>query len=120
MRAVLAATHHMNYPEIQQKTFVILLVAFSLAFIAILLPFYGAVFWAVVLAILFSPFYRKLLIKMNQRSNLAALATLGICMIVVIIPLVLISISLAHEANNLYNNIRSGEINFGVFFQKVV
>ncbi len=66
MRAVQAATHHMNYPEIQHKTFLILLVAFSLAFVAILLPFYGAVFWAIVLAILFSPFYRKLLIKMNQ------------------------------------------------------
>jgi len=110
----------MNYPEIQQKTFVILLVAFSLAFLAILLPFYGAVFWAVVLATLFSPFYRALLIKMNQRSNLAALATLVICMIVVIIPLVLISISLAHEATDVYNSIRSGEINFGLFFQKVV
>jgi predicted PurR-regulated permease PerM len=120
MRAVQTAIHHMNYPEIQQKTFVILLVAFSLAFLAILLPFYGAVFWAVVLATLFSPFYRALLIKMNQRSNLAALATLVICMIVVIIPLVLISISLAHEATDVYNSIRSGEINFGLFFQKVV
>ncbi len=120
MRAAQAATHHMNYPEIQQKTFLTLLVVFSLAFIAILLPFYGAVFWAAVLAILFSPFYRKLLIKMNQRANLAALATLGICMVVVIIPLVLISISLVHEATNLYNNLRSGQIDFGVFFQRIV
>ena len=38
----------MNYPEIQQKTFLALLIAFSLAFIGILLPFYGAVFWAAV------------------------------------------------------------------------
>ena len=120
MRAAQATTHHMNYPEIQQKTFMILLIAFSLAFIAILLPFYGAVFWAIVLAILFSPFYRKLLIKLNQRSNLAALATLAICMIVVVIPLVLISISLVHEATNLYGTIRSGQLDFSIFFQKIV
>jgi predicted PurR-regulated permease PerM len=110
----------MNYPEIQQKTFLALLIAFSVAFIGILLPFYGAVFWAAVLAILFSPFYRKLLIKMNQRSNMAALATLGICLVVVILPLVLISISLVHEATNLYSNIRSGQLNFSVYFEKVV
>lgn len=110
----------MNYPEIQQKTFLMLLVVFSLAFVAILLPFYGAVFWAAVLAILFAPFYRKLLIKMNQRSNLAALATLAICLVVVVIPLVLISISLVHEASNLYGSIRSGQLDFGVFFQKIV
>lgn len=110
----------MNYPEIQQKTFLMLLVVFSLAFVAILLPFYGAVFWAAVLAILFAPFYRKLLIKMNQRSNLAALATLAICLVVVIIPLVLIAISLVHEATNLYGTLRSGQLDFGIFFQKIV
>ena len=120
MRAAHTATHSMNYPEIQQKTFLGLLIIFSLAFIGILLPFYGAVFWAAVLAILFSPFYRKLLIKMNQRSNLAALTTLGICLVLVIIPLVLISISLVHEASALYTNIRSGQLDFGVFFQKVI
>ncbi|MDO8304491.1 AI-2E family transporter [Herminiimonas sp.] len=110
----------MNYPEIRQKTFLLLLVAFSIAFLVILLPFYGAVFWAIVLAILFAPFHRKLLIKTHQRANLAALATLVICLVVVIIPLVLISISLVQEASLLYNNIRSGQINFGLFFQKVV
>lgn len=110
----------MNYPEIQQKTFLTLLIVFSLAFIAVLLPFYGAVFWAMVLAIIFSPFYRMMLIKMKQRSNLAALATLAICMVVVIIPLVLISISLVHEATTLYGSIRSGQLDFGVFFQKIV
>lgn len=120
MRNAHKAIESMNYSEIQQKTFLALLIAFSFAFIGILLPFYGAVFWASVLAILFSPFYRKMLIKMNQRSNLAALATLGICLVLVILPLILISISMVHEASNLYNNIRSGQINFGAYFEKVV
>lgn len=110
----------MNTPDIQQKTFLLLLIAFTLAFIWILLPFYGAVFWAVVLAILFSPFYRMLLDRMNGRANMAAVSTLLICLLVVVLPLVLISISLAHEASTLYESIRSGQINFGVFFQKIV
>lgn len=110
----------MNSPEIQQKTFLILLIVFTLAFIWVLLPFYGAVFWAVVLAILFSPFYRRLLVMMRHHANLAAVSTLVICLVVVVLPLTLISIALAHEASSLYESIRSGQINFGVFFQKIV
>ena len=66
----------MNNPQLQQKTFLILLIAVSLAFVWILIPFYGAVFWAAVLAILFAPFYRRLLHAMQKRRNLAALTTL--------------------------------------------
>jgi predicted PurR-regulated permease PerM len=110
----------MNYPEIQQKTFLMLLIVFTLAFVWVLLPFYGAVFWAVVLAILFSPSHRKLLHKMNRHENLAAITTLVLCLIVVVLPLTLISISLAHEASTVYQNIKSGQINFGVFFQNVI
>ena len=71
----------MNHPELQQKTFLILLILVSIAFGWILLPFYGAVFWGAVLAILFAPFYRRLLARMHQRPNWAALTTLVICLI---------------------------------------
>lgn len=110
----------MNYPDIQQKTFLRLLVISTIAFVAILLPFYGAVFWAVVLAVLFTPFYRKMLARLNRHENLAAIATLLICLIVVVLPLVLIFISLAQEASTVYQNVKSGQLNFGGFFQKVV
>jgi predicted PurR-regulated permease PerM len=109
---------YMDYPKIRQKTFLILLVAFTIAFIVILLPFYGAVFWSIVLAILFAPFHRKLLTKMPKSPNLAATATLLICLVVVILPLVLISISLVREASVAYNDIRAGQIDFAGFIQK--
>tara|TARA_R110001599_G_scaffold64023_5_gene179766 strand:+ start:78240 stop:79319 length:1080 start_codon:yes stop_codon:yes gene_type:complete len=110
----------MNTPAIQQKFFLLLLTIFTLAFIGILLPFYGAVFWAFVLAILFSPFYRKMLRKMPTHENMAAVLTLLICIVVVVIPMILISISLAHEASGVYENIRSGQLDFGIFFQKII
>jgi predicted PurR-regulated permease PerM len=110
----------MNYQQIQQKTFLWLLVILSIAFVAVLLPFYGAVFWSVVLAILFTPFYRKMLVRLNRHENLAAIATLLICLVVVVLPLTLISISLAQEATTVYQSARSGQINFGGFFEKVV
>jgi len=110
----------MNFPQIQQKTFLWLLVILSIAFIGILLPFYGAVFWSLVLAILFTPFYRRMLVRLNRHENLAAITTLLICLIVVVLPLTLISISLVQEATTVYQNVRSGQINFGGFFQRVM
>ena len=41
-------------PYLEDKAFLLLLIAVSLAFAWILWPFYVAVFWAVVLAVLFS------------------------------------------------------------------
>ena len=45
----------MQNPTFEQKAFILLLVLVTIAFFWILLPFYGAVFWAMVLAVVFSP-----------------------------------------------------------------
>ena len=110
----------MNSSEFQQKAFVLLLVVVSLAFIWILLPFYGAVFWGSVLAIIFTPFHRRLLAMMNQRKNLAALTTLLLCLIIVILPFTFMAAALLQEGLMVYQRIRSGDLNFGAYFQQVV
>jgi predicted PurR-regulated permease PerM len=110
----------MNYTELQQKTFLLLLIVVTLAFGWILWPFYGAVFWSAVLAILFTPLYRRMLVAMGQRRNLAALATLLLCLIVVIFPLTMITASLIQEGATVYQNIRSGQLDFGAYFQQVI
>jgi predicted PurR-regulated permease PerM len=110
----------MNTPELQRKTFLLMLIAVSLAFAWILLPFYGAVFWGSVLAIIFTPFYRKLLALMKQRPNLAALITLLICLIAVILPVIVMTVSMLQEGVVVYQRIRSGELNFGAYFQQVM
>jgi predicted PurR-regulated permease PerM len=110
----------MNHPELQHKFFLFLLVLVSLAFGWILLPFYGAVFWAAVLAILFAKPYRWLLIRMRQRRNSAALITLALCLVLVILPITLITISLVQDAAEVVARIRSGEINFSTYFQQMI
>jgi predicted PurR-regulated permease PerM len=110
----------MNHPELHQRIFLSLLLAVSLAFGWILWPFYGALFWGTVLAILFEPFYRKLLAAMHQKSNLAALATLLLSLIIVIIPLALITAALVQEGAQVYEQIRSGHLNFGAYFQQII
>jgi len=110
----------MNSPDLQRKVFLFLLAAVTAAFVWILLPFFGAVLWAVALAILFTPLYRVLLGKMPGRRNLAALATLAICLVIVIIPLAVVAVSLVQEASLVTQRIRSGEINFVRYLQQII
>jgi predicted PurR-regulated permease PerM len=110
----------MNSPELQQKVFLLLLIVISLAFGWILLPFFGAIFWSSVLAIIFVPFYRWLLERLRQQQNLAALTTLLLCLIMVILPFTFIAASLLQEGVVFYQRIRSGELNFGAYFEQVM
>lgn len=110
----------MNHPELHQKTFLFLLLAVSLAFGWILWPFHGALFWGTVLAILFEPFHRQLLAAMRQRRNLAALTALLLALVIVIFPLALVTAALVQEAAVVYQQIRSGTLDFGAYFQQII
>ena len=66
--------------------FLLLVIAVSLAFAWILWPFFSAVLWATVLAIVFAPLYRRILHSIGQHPNLAALTTLLIVVTLVILP----------------------------------
>jgi len=107
-------------PKLERSFFYILLALLTLAFCAVLWPFYGAVFWGSVLALMFQPLYRWSLRHMRGRQNLAALATLGVILLLVILPLTLVGISLVQEVTALYVKVKAGEINFGRYFERVV
>lgn len=104
---------------LEDKAFLTLIVAVSLAFAWILWPFFGAVLWGAVIAILFAPLYRRLSSSMRHRRNLAALATLGIIVVMVILPLTLITVSLVQEAASVYAKIQSRDVSLGQYFQQV-
>lgn len=110
----------MTPSSLQSKAFISLLITVSVAFAAILWPFYEAVFWGIALAILFAPLHRLLLRRMPRRRNLAALATLALCLVVVILPMTLLSISLLQEATHIYGRLRSGQLDMGAYFQQIV
>ena len=110
----------MNPPTLQSRTLLLLLTVVTLAFGAILWPLNGAIFWGVVLAILFTPLHRRLQRRMPRRRNLAALATLGVCLVIVILPVTLIGASLVQEASVAYERARSGQLNFGAYLQQVL
>jgi predicted PurR-regulated permease PerM len=94
-----------------------LVVAVSLAFAWILWPFFGAVLWAIVLAIVFAPLYWRIVHLIGQRPNLAALATVLIILTLVIVPLSYAAAALVEQAADLYARIQSGDLNLGNIFK---
>lgn len=108
-----------DVPALEDKTFLFLVIAVSLAFGWILWPFYGAVLWGVILAIVFGPLYRRLLRSMRQRRNLAALATVITILVMVILPITVIAALLVQEGVSTYERIQSGDLNIGRYFQQV-
>ncbi|WP_163000042.1 AI-2E family transporter, partial [Pseudomonas viridiflava] len=100
----------MNETVQQYKTLLLLLVGVTIAFIWILLPFYGAVFWAVILGIIFAPLQRRLLLRFGWSRNLTSLCTLMICLVIAILPVIIISALLVQEGTTLYKNVETGQL----------
>ena len=109
-----------NLPGLEDKTFLLLVIAISLAFAWILWPFFGVVLWGTILAILFAPLYRRLLKVSGQRRTVSSLATVTIVLLIVILPLTLIGALLVQEGLSVYERFQSGELNFGRYFQQVL
>lgn len=109
-----------NAPGLENKAFLWLLILVSLAFAWVLWPLQGAVFWGAVIAIVFAPVYRALLRRWNGRSNLAALATLVLIVLMVVLPLMLLTGALVREGAALYQRVQSGELNFARYFEQVL
>jgi len=103
---------------LEDRAFLVLLVAVSLAFAWTLWPFSGSILWGVILAIVFVPLYRHMLRLLRQRPSPAALATLATIVVSVILPVTLIGALLVQEGTVLYNRIQSGEIDLGRYFQR--
>ena len=95
--------------DLEQRALTLLLFVVSLAFGWILLPFYGTILWGSIIALLFAPLYRWLLPRLRRRRTLAALLTLLVALVIVVIPFALVSAALVHEAALVYERVDSGE-----------
>jgi predicted PurR-regulated permease PerM len=94
----------------QQATFIALVIAVSIAFIFLLLPFYSALLWAAILALLFRPLNRWLLWRTKGRRNTAAGLSVLACACLVVVPGTVLLGILAQDATSFYERITSGEV----------
>lgn len=77
----------------------------TIAAVWLVLPYYGAILWAIILAILFRPLNQFLNHRLGGRRNLSASLTLLTCIFLVVIPGTAVLTAFAQESMVLYMRI---------------
>lgn len=104
--------------ESDKKVTRVLLVAVTMALGWILLPFWGMLLWSVIISVLFAPLNRLILKRWPGRCNLAALLTMLVVLLIVVLPFFAITAALVHEWTQFYAQLQSGEVNPGRFWRQ--
>ncbi|NOL49055.1 AI-2E family transporter [Pelistega europaea] len=95
------------------------LLLITAGFLYLLKPFFTAIFWSVIFAVLFRPVYRFLLKKIPNYRNTSAIITLLCAILIAIIPISLIIGTATKEVVTLYGRIQSGELDLGLYADHV-
>lgn len=93
---------------VEEQTFLWLVVLTTIAFGVIIWPYFGAVLWGVVAAIIVTPLYRWLVRVTRGREGLSAILSVVAVILLGVIPLMAVASSLVAEATELYQRIQSG------------
>ena len=110
----------MNTPRLHNIVFLSLLLLVTLAFGWVLSPYFGAVFWAMILAMLFNAPFQWFKRKFRGRATLAALVTMIICLVIVVLPLALVGMSLVSDIVAFTQRVNNGEIDYRHYYQQVL
>ena len=102
----------MKLKGINEGFFILLLLLTTIAFCFVLKAYYSSIFWAVILAVLFYPLKTRIRAWLGDRNALAAFLTLLVICLIVFIPLVIVTTSLAYEGNQLYQTVSQNRGNF--------
>ncbi|MBE0474370.1 AI-2E family transporter [Rhodoferax sp.] len=113
-------THRATSPSAPRESWalLVLLALVTVALGSILLPFFAAIMWGLILSLLFTPLHRWLLPRLGQRPTLTALCTLSVALLIVILPTTLVLLLFAQEAAWFYQGLQSGDINPSLYFHR--
>lgn len=92
--------------------FILIVFIVTLAFFDVLSPYYSAILWAAILAVIFNPVKNKIRTRLGERNGLAALMTIVIICLIVFTPLAIILSSLAYELNLVYSKLQHNDTQF--------
>ena len=96
-------------PIFRDRMFIVLVTVVTLALAYVVSPVVVALFWATVLAIMFTPVYRWVASRLGDRPNLTALATVACVILVVVVPVAIVAALLVQEAGALGAELTSGK-----------
>lgn len=108
----------LNSPLLQSKALLWLLMIVTVLFAVVLWPLSGAVSWAVFMAIVFSSLQERSAMVCRGRRGWAALGTLIVIVVSVLLPMALLAVAVTHEAAAFYERFKSGDIQLSQYFQR--
>lgn len=105
---------------LERRSFLVLLGIVTLLFAFIMRPFWTAIFWAVVVAVIFSPLQSQIQSRLGTAKTLTALSTLLLGFVIVIIPTLALLSTFIQEGANLYSKIEAREIRPEQYIDQVI
>jgi predicted PurR-regulated permease PerM len=112
-------TNGRNHNKLEQRSFLAMLILVTLLFLYLLKPFFGAIFWACILSLVFYPLHRRFIKYWGKRRNLAAVTTLALGVVIAIIPTLLVLGAFFQQGANLYQRLESGDLNPGAYVEQI-
>jgi len=105
---------------LQGKALLALVFAATALFAAVLWPLAGAISWAIFIAVVFAPMQERAARRLRGRRGWAAIVTLAVIVVMVLLPMTMLGVAVAHEASALYARLKSGDIQLADYFQKMM
>lgn len=105
--------------KLETRTFLLFLFIVTVGFLMILKPFFGTIFWACAITVIFYPMQTRLLKRFKGRTNTSALLTLTACILIVVLPVTMLVSSVVAEGAAYYKKLESGEVDPTQYIEQV-
>ncbi|QFT76615.1 AI-2E family transporter [Erythrobacter sp. THAF29] len=109
--------HHTS--EVEQVSFLLILAAVTILLVWIAWPFATALLWSALAAIMFQPLYKWVLVKVRGKRNPAALITLTIILLAVILPAFWIGAMVVEQALGVIAALQENPIDLAAWASQV-
>ncbi|HEX5094185.1 MAG TPA: AI-2E family transporter [Burkholderiales bacterium] len=99
--------------------FALVVAVVTIGFAWILSPFFEAILWAVILAILFAPLQWWLRARLGGRANLSSLLTLLAIVVIVIVPVAFVASTSLQELQAARAKFQAGNLGLGGYLERM-
>lgn len=96
-----------------------LVVVLTILLFFVLSGFFQPIFWAVLMGVLFQPVQNWFESRLKGRTSLAALMTLVVILVTVLVPTLLVAGAVADQGLQLYQSLQDGEVDPGAIFESL-
>jgi predicted PurR-regulated permease PerM len=107
-----------NNTNAQRAFFFVLLFAVTLAFLWLIRGFLQPIFWAIAFGIIVYPVHGWLMTRLRGRESLAAMLSVLLLVIVVILPLIGVGAAVTNEAAGLVQRVSAGGLDFNGLYSQ--